>query len=114
MKPKIIALAKFTKIKSMPYLSETSVIMDKSRNPLGFVFGRDAFITMLEHIDSEFEKRVTDEKKYFDNPAGKLIDVIEANLPLNADFVNKLKLVISSTDKSDYISIDEIMKNIHV
>ena len=114
MKPKMIALAKFTKIKSMPYLSETSVIMDKNRNPQGFVFGRNAFITMLEHIDGEFEKRVTDQKKYFDNPAGKLIDAIESKLPLNEDFVNKLKLIISTTNKSDYISIDEIMKNIHV
>lgn len=50
MKPKIIALAKFTKIKSMPYLSETSVIVDEKKIPLGFVFGRDAFITMLEHM----------------------------------------------------------------
>lgn len=114
MKPKIIALAKFTKIESMPYLSETSVILDKNKNPLGFVFGRDAFITMLEHIDDEFEKRVTDQKKYFDNPAGKLIDAIESKLPLNENFVNKLKLIIATTDKSDYISIDEIMKNIHV
>lgn len=114
MKPKIVALAKYTKIKSMPYLSETSVILDKSKNPLGFVFGRDAFITMLEHIDDEFEKRVTDQKKYFDNPAGILIDAIEEKLPLNTDFINKLKLIISTTNKSDYISIDEIMKNIHV
>ena len=53
-------------------------------------------------------------KKYFDNPAGKLIDAIEERLPLNIDFVNKLKLTISSTNKSDYISIDEIVKNIHV
>jgi len=114
MKPKIIALTKFTKIKSMPYLSETSVIMDEKKVPLGFVFGRDAFITMLEHIDDEFEKRVTDQKKYFDNPAGRLIDAIEEKLPLNADFINKLRLTISTTNKSDYISIDEIMKNIHV
>ena len=42
MKPKMIALAKFTKIKSMPYLSETSVIMDKNRNPQGFVFYNNA------------------------------------------------------------------------
>lgn len=114
MKPKIIALAKFTKIKSMPYLSETSVIVDEKKIPLGFVFGRDAFITMLEHIDDEFEKRVADQKKYFDNPAGKLIDAIEEKLPLNTDFINKLKLIISTTNKSDYISIDEIMQNIHV
>ena len=114
MKPKIIALAEFTKIKSMPYLSETSVIMDKNKNPLGFVFGRDAFITMLEHIDDEFDKRVADPEKYFNNPAGKLIDAIESKLPLNPDFVRKLKLIISSTNKSDFISIDEIMKNIHV
>jgi len=114
MKPKIIALAKFTKIKSMPYLSETSVIVDEKKIPLGFVFGRDAFITMLEHIDDEFDKKVTDPKKYFDNPAGKLIDAIEAKLPLNPTFINDLKLTINSTDKSKYIPIDDIIKHIHV
>ena len=62
MKPKLVALTKFAKIKSMPYLSETSVIMDKNKTPLGFVFGRDAFITMLEHIDDEFDNRITDQK----------------------------------------------------
>jgi len=114
MKTKIIALTKYAKIKSMPYLAKTSIIMDKNNNPVGFLFGRDAFISFLEHIDEEFETRVTDPKKYFDNPAGKLIDAIEAKLPLNPTFINDLKLTINSTDKSKYIPIDDIIKHIHV
>lgn len=114
MKVKITNLAKFSKIKSIPYLSKSSVIIDKNKNPVGFVFGRDAFISFLEHIDEEFEKQVSDPKKYFKNPAGKLIDAIEEKLPLNPDFINELKLTITSTKKSDYIPIEKILKNIHV
>lgn len=89
-------------------------MINKTGVPLGFVFGRDSFINFLEYIDSEFEKRVKDQKKAYDNPAGRLIDLIEAKLPLNPKFVKDLKSSVTKTRKSDWISLDEISHSLNV
>jgi len=81
---------------------------------MGFVFGRDAFISLLEHFDQEFEKKVGDVKKAYDNPAGKLIDLIEEHLPLNPDFVRNLKSTLAKTKKSDWISLEDVSRSLHV
>ncbi len=88
---KLVPFKKFTKKSESFNLSDTSVMVDKKGVPLGFVFGRDSFISFLEYIDSEFEKRVEDPKVAYDNPAGRLIDLIESKLPLNPKFVKDLK-----------------------
>ena len=93
--------------------SETKVVVDGDGTPLGFVFGRNAFIDFLERIDSEFQDKVKDQKKAHANPAGKLIDLIEERLPLNPDFVKDLKKSISAR-KKDWIPLDQIAKSLHV
>lgn len=97
-----------------PFLSHTSVIVDGKSIPLGFVFGRDSFISFLEHIDSEFESRVKDPKQAFDNPAGRLIDLIEEKLPVSPHFIRDLKQSLIKTKKFDWIPFEEVIRSLHV
>lgn len=112
---KLIPFTKFAdKAGKSKFLSKTSVLVDKKGIPLGFFFGRDSFISFLEYIDAEFEKRVADPKKAFHNPAGIMIDMIEEKLPLNPDFVRDLKLSVAKTKKSDWIPLEEVRRILHV
>lgn len=112
---KIIPFSQFVRPSGdLASLSNTSVVIDKGGVPLGFVFGRDAFISLCTMLDDEFEKRVSDPKKAYDNPAGKLIDLIEERLPVNPNFTKDLKLSIKNTKKSGWISIEQITRTLHV
>ena len=95
-------------------LSKTSVVVDEKGVPLGFVFGRDAFIAFLDHVDTEFEKRARNSSKAYDNPAGRLIDLIEEKLPLRSEFIRDLKQSIKKTKKEDWIPLREVMQSLHV
>lgn len=99
---KLVPFTKFAKkTDKFPILSEISVVVNEGGIPLGFVFGRDSFVSFLEHIDEQFEKKVDDPEKAFDNPAGRLIDLIEERLPLNPRFARELKETLKKTKKSD-------------
>lgn len=114
---KLIPFTKFSsskKTKAFPFLSKTSVVIDSEGTPVGFVFGRDAFISFLETIDETFEKKVKDQKEAYDNPAGKLIDLIEERMPVNPEFVNDLKKSVKRTKKQDWIPLDEVIRSINV
>ena len=112
---KLVPFGKFVKIPTkLSFLSSTSVVIDKKGSPLGFVFGRDSFITFLQHIDSEFEKTAKHEELVFHNPAGKLIDLIEDRLPLNPRFVEDLKQSLHNAEKSGWISFEDIKKSLNV
>lgn len=111
---KLIPFSRFAKKAARFNLSGTSVVVNEKGTPLGFVFGRDSFISFLERIDEEFEKRVTNPKLAYDNPAGNLIDLIEERLPLNPKFIKDLKISISETKKLDWVSLDEIRQSLNV
>ncbi|SRR6266567_7785082 len=112
---KLVPFTKFSKkAEKLSFLSNTSVVVDDKGVPAGFVFGRDAFIALLEHIDDAFEDRVKDQKQAYNNPAGKLIDLIEENLPLNPDFVEELKASQKKTKKSDWIPLEDVVRSLHV
>lgn len=112
---KLIPFSQFAKPNgNLATLSNTSVVVDKSGVPLGFVFGRDSFISLCTTLDNEFEKRVSDSKKAYDNPAGKLIDLIEERLPVNPNFTKDLKLSIKNAKKSGWIPLEEIVRRLHV
>jgi len=109
----LVPLSKFSKLGGKySFLSNSSVVVDKKGIPLGFVFGRDSFISLLEKIDSEFEKNVSDSKLAYDNPAGGLIDLIEAKLPLNPSFIADLKKSIDSAKKEGWIPFKEVIKTL--
>ena len=112
---KLVPFGKFVKIPTkLSFLSSTSVVVDKKGTPLGFIFGRDSFITFLQHIDSEFEKTAKHEELVFHNPAGKLIDLIEDRLPLNPRFVEDLKQSLHNAEKSGWIPFEDFKKSLNV
>lgn len=111
---KLVPLSKFTKLDKKYFPQDTSIVVNKEGIPVGFVFGRDTFISFLEHIDEQFEDNVKDSKKAFHNPAGKLIDYIEEKLPIKPDFIKDLKMSVKNTKKTDLVSIDEIARVLHV
>lgn len=100
--------------KSFSNTDKTSMVVDKKGVPVGFVFGRDALISFLEKIDTEFEKKVTDPVKAWNNPAGMLIDAIEEKLPLDDNFILSLKESVVKLDEKHLISLEEIAKLLHV
>lgn len=108
---KLIPLSRFSKkADKLISTAQTSVVVDKDGTPVGFVFGRNAFIDFLERIDTEFQNKVKDQKKAYNNPAGLLIDLIEERLPLNPGFVKDLKLSLSRTKSKDWIPLEQIAK----
>lgn len=112
---KLIPFGEFSKkANKLSFLSSASVVVDEKKTPLGFVFGRDVFISLLAHIDDEFEKRVNNPNKAFDNPAGRLIDLIEEKLSVNPSFVKELKKSISKKEKSDWIPFEEVIMSLNV
>lgn len=112
---KLIPFAKFSKrTKKSSFLSNASVVIDRKGVPLGFVFGRDSFISFLERIDSEFEKKVKNPRQAFDNPAGKLIDLIEERLPIKPAFIKDLKSSIAETKKNNWIPFEKVAQLLHV
>ena len=112
---KLVPFSRFAKPQGeLALLSNTSVVIDKRGVPLGFVFGRDSFISLCTVLDNEFEKRSADPKMAYDNPAGRLIDLIEERLPVNPDFAKDLKLSIKKAKKSGWISLEKIIHTLNV
>lgn len=109
---KLIPFRKFSI--GRPSLSGGSVVVNEQNIPLGFVFGRDSFISLCTAIDDEFEKRVKDPKIAFNNPAGKIIDLIEEKLPVNPKFKADLKDSIKSARQTRWISLEEISAALNV
>jgi hypothetical protein len=115
-KNKLVPFAKFSKAEGgeRKLLSKTSVIVNGDGVPVGFVFGRDSFISLLSRIDEQFEQRVTDPKKAFDNFAGKTIDLIERNLPVRKSFVLQMKESIAEAEKFGWISLGDLKRSLNV
>jgi hypothetical protein len=112
---KLIPISKFSRLSErFSFLANTLVVVDKKGVPLGFVFGRDAFVSLLETIDTEFEEKVKNKRLAFSNPAGRLIDLIEEKLPVNPNFATDLKTAILSAKKKGWIPFDEIMRTLNV
>lgn len=112
---KLIPFSKLTKRDDVPsFMSGTSVITSKDNVPLGFVFGRDSFISLCTTIDSEFEKRVSDPQKAYENPAGKLIDIIEQTLSVNPNFANDMRGSIVDAKKTGWIPLQDIKRSLNV
>lgn len=76
--------------------------------PIGFAFKRDSFVGFLEMIDADFEKKIPDQKKAFDNPAGRLIDAIEEQLPINQQFIQDLEQSHAQTQPDDWIPLKQL------
>ena len=85
-----------------------SVVTDKNGTAIGFVFNRDSFISLLEKIDEAFDKKIKNPLSAYNNPAGKLIDLVESTLPVKNTFIKQMKESISSVDKYGWIPLDKV------
>lgn len=99
---KLIPFSKFSKVDTGQHhlLSNASVMVSDRGIPLGFFFGRDAFISLMTVIDDQFEKKASSEKEAYDNFAGKIIDLIEEKLPVKPGFVAELRESIEKAKKA--------------
>lgn len=108
----------FEKISNMngekKLLAGASMVVDKKGVPMGFVFGRDSFIALLSKIDEQFENGVLDQKKAFDNFAGRIIDVIEEKLPVKKSFLAGIKVSISDAKKTGWIPLADLKRALNV
>ena len=96
--------------------SKAAVFCDKNGVPKGFVFDTFAFLDVLSDIDNKLLDKLSGDE-YHDkafNPAGWLIDKIEAKLPLNPKFVEKLKKSIEEGKKKGYIPFEEVIKKLRL
>jgi hypothetical protein len=93
-------------------LSNTSVVVNADNIPLGFVFGRDAFISLLTTMDETFENKVKNSKQAFNNPAGKLIDLIEEKLPISLDLMAEIDT--KKSKQTTWIPLKKVVQTLHV
>ncbi|MBA3046784.1 hypothetical protein KKC83_00355 [Patescibacteria group bacterium] len=94
--------------------SHAGVIIDKQGTPQMFVFDTFAFLDILSEIDDRLADKLS-HKEYHsktDNPAGWLIDEIEAKLPVNPGFVQSLKNSIKEADKKGWVPFSKIQADL--
>lgn len=112
---KLVPLNKFSKDnKKLSFLVNSSVVINNDDVPIGFVFGREAFITLLSRIDDQFEANVSDQNKAFDNWAGRMIDFIEEKLPVSNQFAVEVTSAIEKAEKEGWVSFKELKKSLNV
>ena len=112
---KIIPFNKISKNKKeFSYLSKSFAVVNGKGIPVGFVFGRDSFITFLELIDDEFESSVKNTNLAYGNPAGRLIDFIEEKLTVKDSFKKELKESILDADEKGWIPVDDVIEALNV
>ncbi len=111
---KLIPFSRFTKVDvgHGGLLADASVVVSDNRMPLGFFFGRDAFISLMTVIDEQFEKAAASKRGVYDNFAGKIIDLIEEKLPVNPNFVSDLRRSIKQAKETGWVPLSEIRKSI--
>ena len=94
--------------------SRAGIIVDKNGVPQLFIFDTPAFLDILSGVDEALVDRLSDEEYHsrVANPAGWLIDEIEAKLPLNPKYVQSLKDAIEEAKKKGWISFSKIQKGL--
>lgn len=94
--------------------SRAGIIMDKSRVPQLFIFDTPAFLDVLSTIDESLVDRLSDEEYASKeaNPAGWLIDEIEAKLPPNPKFIQTLKDAIEEAKRKGWVPFSKLQKNL--
>ena len=109
---KLVPFKKFIKTSSETNpLHRSSVAVNEQNIPIGFFFGRDAFISLMTIIDDQFEQTAKTPKDAYSNFAGKAIDLIEETLPVDAKFVKTLEKSITDAQKKGWLPFDLIFKS---
>ena len=90
--------------------SKAAVIIDNQGAPQGFLFDVFALLDVLSKVDEALVARLS-AAEYHDpsvNPAGSLIDEIEARQPAKSELVLSLRKAIAEADKKGWISFKKI------
>lgn len=96
--------------------SRAGVVVDRSGAPRVFVFDTSALLDVLSAIDERLVDRLSDAQYHSKaaNPAGWLIDEIEATLPLSVEYVQSLKEAIAEAQRKGWIPFEEIERALHL
>jgi hypothetical protein len=94
--------------------SRAGIIVDKNGIPQLFIFDTPAFLDVLGTVDEALVDRLSDEEYHSKtaNPAGWLIDEIEAKLPPNPQFVQSLKDALEEARRKGWVSFSKIQKSL--
>jgi len=90
--------------------SRAGVVVDKEGTPQLFVFDTPALLDVLSTIDESLSGKVS-HKEYHSksvNPAGWLIDEIEAKLPLSPKYVDSLREAIAEAEERGWVPFEKI------
>ncbi len=87
--------------------SRAGVVLDQEGAPRIFVFDTGALLDVLSVIDEQLVDRLPT-RDYYNrkvNPAGWLIDEIEAKLPLRKEYIISLKQAIIEAEKIGWVKM---------
>jgi hypothetical protein len=96
--------------------SKAGLVIDKKGAPQLFVFDTFALLDLLSEIDERLVDRLSDKDYYSKkiNPAGWLIDQIEASLPLKKEYVESLKQAIREAEENGWIPLEDLEKELNL
>lgn len=85
--------------------SQAGIVVNPEGKPLFFIFDTSAFLDILSEIDEKLADRLSSDDYHSkeSNPAGWLIDEIEATLPLKTEYVDSLKEAVKEAEKKGWI-----------
>jgi hypothetical protein len=92
--------------------SRAAVVIDRAGAPRVFVFDTAALLDLLSVIDERLVDRLSDEAYHSKaaNPAGWLIDEIEATLPLSPAYVQSLKRAVAEAKRKGWIPFEQLTR----
>lgn len=90
--------------------SRAGVIVDQKGAPKLFIFDTFALLDILSAIDERLVDRFSTKEYYSKkiNPTGWLIDQIEAQLPLNPEYVQTLKSALDEAYRKGWVPFSRI------
>ena len=90
--------------------SRAGVIVDADNAPQLFMFDTFAFLDVLSEIDDALADKLSHEEYYSKsaNPAGWLINEIEAKLPVNPALIVSLKDAIKEAEVKGWVPFSKI------
>ena len=90
--------------------SHAGVVVDRAGVPRVFVFDTAALLDVLSTVDERLVDRLSDEAYHSKdaNPAGWLIDELEAKLPVSDEYVQSLKEAIAEAKRTGWVPFEAI------
>lgn len=90
--------------------SRAGVVVDREGKPTLFIFDTFALLDVLSAIDEKLVDRLSDNDYHSRkvNPAGWLINEIEARLPLSDEYLRSLKAAIKEAKREGWIPLEKL------